>query len=94
MEIYNSSLKNKELVTSISILKFNDKGVAQLEDKNLYEELLKLKGYNKVVSNINTNTVYEQYSIKQLEDIADEKGIKIPSNITKKADIIEFIKGK
>lgn len=94
MEIYNSSLKNKELVTSISILKFNDKGVAQLEDKNLYEELLKLKGYNKVVSNIDTNTVYEQYSIKQLEDIADEKGIKIPSNITKKADIIEFIKGK
>lgn len=94
MEIYNSSLKNKELVTSISILKFNDKGVAQLEDKNLYEELLKLKGYNKVVFNIDTNTVYEQYSIKQLEDIADEKGIKIPSNITKKADIIEFIKGK
>lgn len=94
MEIYNSSLKNKELVTSISILKFNDKGVAQLEDKNLYEELLKLKGYNKVVSNIDTNTVYEQYSIKQLEDIADEKGIKIPSNITKKADIIGFIKGK
>lgn len=94
MEIYNSSLKNKELVTSISILKFNDKGVAQLEDKNLYEELLKLKGYNKVVSNIDTSTVYEQYSIKQLEDIADEKGIKIPSNITKKADIIEFIKGK
>lgn len=94
MEIYNSSLKNKELVTSISILKFNDKGVAQLEDKNLYEELLKLKGYNRVVSNIDTNTVYEQYSIKQLEDIADEKGIKIPSNITKKADIIEFIKGK
>lgn len=94
MEIYNSSLKNKELVTSISILKFNNKGVAQLEDKNLYEELLKLKGYNKVVSNIDTNTVYEQYSIKQLEDIADEKGIKIPSNITKKADIIGFIKGK
>lgn len=94
MEIYNSSLKNKELVTSISILKFNDKGVAQLEDKNLYEELLKLKGYNRVVSNIDTNTIYEQYSIKQLEDIADEKGIKIPSNITKKADIIEFIKGK
>jgi hypothetical protein len=46
--IRNLKLKNSNITTNKGVLKFDDKGIAQVDSDELYDGLLGLKGYEKV----------------------------------------------
>ena len=81
MLIRNIDLKNRQLLVSGKTIRFNEEGIGDIPDQELFEALLKIKGFtdvnhptaNKVdlreVKSISIDDLEEKEEIKELEEI-------------------------
>lgn len=76
MLIRNIDLKNKQLLVSGKTIRFNEEGIGDIPDQELFEALLKLKGFTDinqpVVNKVDLREV-KSISIDDLEAKEEEK---------------------
>ncbi len=76
MLIRNIELKNKQLIISNKVIKFNEEGIGDIPDYELFEALLKIKGFTDAEApslagkKINLQEV-KSISIDELDSISD-----------------------
>ena len=69
-KIYNEALANAKLTTSLGEVKFDNNGVADIEDEEFVAGLLKLKGFTLADGNM-PNAVED--SVEEVEQEAEEE---------------------
>ncbi len=97
MLIRNIDLKNRQLLVSGKTIRFNEEGIGDIPDQELFEALLKIKGFtdvnhptaNKVdlreVKSISIDDLEEKEEIKELEEINELDEIKEEEEIKEEA---------
>lgn len=97
MLIRNIDLKNRQLLVSGKTIRFNEEGIGDIPDQELFEALLKIKGFtdvnhptaNKVdlreVKSISIDDLEEKEEIKELEEINELDEIKEKEEIKEEA---------
>ena len=106
MLIRNIDLKNRQLLVSGKTIRFNEEGIGDIPDQELFEALLKIKGFtdvnhptaNKVdlreVKSISIDDLEEKEEIKELEEINELEEVNELDEIKEEEEIKEEAKPK
>lgn len=67
-KVFNNRLKGKELATSAGKIAFNAAGIADIQDEELVQKLLQLKGYSVVDTDSKEDEASAKVEQKQVEE--------------------------